>query len=412
MRENRGIVVGAIGALAVLALACVCVVGMLAVSRIKGTAAVTFRPPALPTAPSSSAPVLIATPTLQPMATPVGGEALRVVQAQEEVVNNVYQRVAPAVVNIAVVTTPQEGLGVQEGTGSGFVYDNVGHIVTNNHVVQDAQSIMVRFADGTEVPAEVVGTDPDTDLAVIKVDVDPALLHPVELADSDQLRVGQFVIVIGNPFGFQGSVTSGIISALGRLLLRESRFSLPNLIQTDAAINPGNSGGPLLDAHGRVIGVTTLIFSRTRSSAGVGMAIPSNAVRRVVPSLISTGKYEHPWLGISGTSVTPRMAKGLDLPVEHGALVERVIAGGPSDKAGLRGGNRDVELPGVSRPVRSGGDIIVAIDGQPVRRFDDLIVFLETTTVGQTVDLTVLRGGQETHVQVTLGARPSAVPPQ
>jgi len=335
-----------------------------------------------------------------------------VIQAQETVINNVYERVAPSVVNISVVSVPQDGSGVQEGSGSGFVYDTDGDIVTNNHVVQDARSIQVRFSNDLEVKAQVVGTDPDSDLAVIHVDVDPGMLHPVELADSDQLKVGQFVIAIGNPFGFERSVTTGIISALGRLLLRESRFSLPNLIQTDTAINPGNSGGPLLDAQGRVIGVTTLIFSQTRSSAGVGMAIPSNAVRRVAPALISQGNFDHPWLGIRGTTLTPALAKALDLPVKQGALVEEVIQGGPSDSAGVRGGTRDVQIDGIGRTVRAGGDVILAIDEQPVRHFDDLIVYLEKTAVGQSVDLTILRDGQETHVQIELGARPATVPKQ
>lgn len=408
MRENRGIVVGVAGALVLLLVACVCVAGFVAVSRSGGLSMLSYRLPAPST--SGNTTQAQATATARPLATPISGEALSVVQAQEAVINNVYQRVAPAVVNISVVSVPEGGLGVQEGSGSGFVYDTGGHIVTNDHVVQGARSIMVHFPDGTEVSAEVVGTDADSDIAVIKVDVDPAVLHPVELADSDQLRVGQFVIAIGNPFGFEGSVTSGIVSALGRLLLRESRYSLPNLIQTDTAINPGNSGGPLLNAEGRVIGVTTLIFSETRSNAGVGMAIPSNTVRRVVPGLIATGRFQHPWLGIVGTSVTPRLAKELDLPVDHGALVERVIGDGPADRAGLLGGTRDVQVGGVNRQILAGGDIIIAGNDQPVKQFDDLIVFLETTEVGQVVDLTILRDDQELHVPVTLGARPDAAP--
>ncbi len=408
MKDNRGIVVGVAGALVVLLVACVCVVGLVAVSRSGGLSGLNFRTPA-PSTSGGTTPAQ-ATVTSRPLATPISGEALSVVRAQEAVINNVYQRVAPAVVNISVVSVPEGGMGVQEGSGSGFVYDSDGHIVTNNHVVQGARSIMVHLPDGTEVSAEVVGTDGDSDLAVIKVDVDPSILHPVELADSDQLRVGQFVIAIGNPFGFEGSVTSGIVSALGRLLLRESRFSLPNLIQTDAAINPGNSGGPLLNAEGRVIGVTTLIFSETRSNAGVGMAIPSNTVRRVVPGLIATGRFQHPWLGVVGTSVTPGLAKELDLSVEHGALVERIIGDGPADRAGLLGGERDVQVGGSGRQIQVGGDIIIASDGRPVNQFDDLIVFLETTDVGQVVDLTILRNGQEMHVQVTLGARPDTAP--
>ncbi len=408
MKKNRGIVFGVVGAMAILLIACICIVGLVAVSRAGGPSALGFQAPGPSSAPGTLS--VMSTPTQGPLATPVQGEALSVVRAQEAVINNVYERVAPSVVNISVVSVPQDGSGVQEGSGSGFVYDTDGDIVTNNHVVQDARSIRVRFSNDLEVDAQVVGTDPDSDLAVIRVDVDPKMLHPVELADSDQLKVGQFVIAIGNPFGFERSVTTGIISALGRLLLRESHFSLPNLIQTDTAINPGNSGGPLLDAQGRVIGVTTLIFSQTRSSAGVGMAIPSNAIRRVAPALISQGNFDHPWLGIKGTTLTPALAQTLDLPVKQGALVEDVIQGGPSDSAGVLGGTRDAQFEG--RPVRAGGDVILAIDEQPVRHFDDLIVYLEKTAVGQTVDLTILRDGQETHVQIELGARPATVPQQ
>ncbi|NOZ06813.1 MAG: PDZ domain-containing protein [Chloroflexi bacterium] len=410
MKKNRGIVVGVLGAAAILLVACVCVIGLVAVSRAGGPSALSFQAPVPSSTPGTLA--IASTPTQGPLATPVQGAALSVIQAQEAVINNVYERVAPSVVNISVVSVPQDGSGLQEGSGSGFVFDTDGDIVTNNHVVQDARSIQVRFSNDLEVSAKVIGTDPDSDLAVIRVDVDPAMLHPVELADSDQLKVGQFVIAIGNPFGFERSVTTGIISALGRLLLRESRFSLPNLIQTDTAINPGNSGGPLLDARGRVIGVTTLIFSQTRSSAGVGMAIPSNAVRRVAPALISKGNFKHSWLGIRGTTLTPALAQTLDLPVKQGALVEEVISSGPSDRAGLRGGTRDVQIEGIGRTVRAGGDVILAIDEQPVRHFDDLIVYLEKTTVGQTVDLTILRDGQEVHLQVKLGARPATVPQQ
>jgi len=409
MRENRGILVGIVGAGIVLLIAFLCVAGMAVIARFGPSQLSLSNPSASAT---SESPRIAATATPRPLATPIRGDALNIVQAQEAVINNVYERVAPAVVNISVVSMPKDGTGLQEGSGSGFVYDTEGHIVTNNHVVQDAQSIRVRFSNDEETDATVVGTDPDSDLAVLKVNVDPQILHPVELADSDRLKVGQFVIAIGNPFGFERSVTTGIISALGRLLLRESRFSLPDLIQTDTAINPGSSGGPLLDAQGRVIGVTTLIFSETRSNAGVGMAIPSNSVRRVVPVLIASGRFVHPWLGIRGTSLTPQLAKSLDLSVERGALVEQVIRGGPSEAAGLQGGTRDVQIEGIRRPIRAGGDVIVAIEKQPVRHFDDLINFLETTTVGQTVDLTILRKGKQMHIQVELGGRPAKVPNQ
>jgi 2-alkenal reductase len=336
-----------------------------------------------------------------PTPTPLPDEPLAVAYAEEQLLIELYERVSPSVVHIAVMTDgPGEG-----GTGSGFVLDTEGHVVTNNHVVEDAERIIVRFADDTSAEAEVIGTDPDSDLAVIQVDVSSNLLRPVELGDSDALRVGQRAIAIGNPFGFEQTMTSGIVSALGRVVRQESGFSLPRLIQTDAAINPGNSGGPLLDSRGRVIGVNTLIFSRSGSNSGVGFAVPVNTVRRVVPSLIATGRYADPWVGITGMSVTPLLAEALDLPVEQGVLVQVVVDDGPADKAGLQDSDREVEFEGVL--LDTGGDIIVAIDDAVVQDMDDLIVYLADTQVGQTVTLTVLRDGAEQKVEVMLEERPA-----
>jgi len=336
-----------------------------------------------------------------PTPTPGPDDAFAAVFAEEQLLIDLYERVSPSVVHIAI-TTGSPGGG---GTGSGFVLDTEGHIATNNHVVEDAERIVVRFADDTTADAEVIGTDPDNDLAVIRVDVPTSLLKPVELGDSDGVRVGQRAIAIGNPFGFEQTMTSGIVSALGRVVRQESGFSLPQLIQTDAAINPGNSGGPLLDSRGRVIGVNTLIFSQSGSNSGVGFAVPVNTVRRVVPSLIATGRYADPWLGITGMSVTPFLAEALDLPVEHGVLVQAIVENGPADKAGLQESDREVELEGGL--VGSGGDIIVAMDGVVVQDMDDLIVTLADTSVGQTVRLTVLRDGEERVVAVTLEERPA-----
>jgi len=277
--------------------------------------------------------------------------------------------------------------------------------VTNNHVVESASRIEVRFADSTTAEAELVGRDPDNDLAVIKVDVPVSRLHPVELGDSDALRVGQWAIAIGNPFGFEQTMTTGIVSGLGRVVKQESGFSLPQLIQTDAAINPGNSGGPLLDSHGQVIGVTTLIYSNSGTSAGVGFAVPVETVKRVVPSLLATGGYADPWLGIQGTSITSLLAEELDLPVEQGVLVQTVVQDGPAAKAGLQGGGRQVRLD--SALLTTGGDIIVAIDDTAVQDMDDLIVYLADKSVGQRVTLTVLRDGAKRNVKVTLGERPA-----
>jgi S1-C subfamily serine protease len=320
------------------------------------------------------------------------------VDQEEQLLIDLYERISPSVVHIAVTT------GMAGGTGSGFVLDQEGHIVTNNHVVEGAQRIVVGLADGTTAEAELVGADADSDLAVIRVELPADRLRPVELGDSRVLRVGQRAIAIGNPFGFEQTMTTGIISALGRVLRQDSGFSLPELIQTDAAINPGNSGGPLLDSEGRVIGVTTLIYSESGTSSGVGFAVPVETVKRVVPALIETGAYADPWLGIEGTSLSPILAEELGLPVTEGVLVQNVVQGGPAAVGGLRGSTEFATLEGAR--IGRNGDIITAIDGVPVGEMDDLIVYLADRQVGQTVVLTVLRGGGERTVEVTVAERP------
>lgn len=343
-------------------------------------------------------------PTQPPLAvataTPLPQREYEALELEERLLVNLFQRVAPSVVHIRVTTA------TGSGSGSGFFYDHEGHIVTNNHVVEDAETIRVALADGTTVPAEVVGTDPDADLAVIVVDAPAELVVPAELGDSSQVQVGQWAIAIGNPFGLERTVTRGIVSALGRVFPQESGFSIANLIQTDAAINPGNSGGPLLDLRGRVIGVNTMIVSETGASAGLGFAIPVNIVKKVVPALIKDGYYAHPWLGIRGYTITPELVEALNLPVERGALVGEVTPGGPADKAGLRGGRRTVRIPGYVEPVQAGGDIIVAIDGTRVTGMDSLISYLDFTEAGQVVVLDVIRGTQRLSIEVTLGRRP------
>lgn len=333
-------------------------------------------------------------------ATPLPQREYEALELEERLLVNLFQRVAPSVVHIRVTTA------TGSGSGSGFFYDHEGHIVTNNHVVEDAETIRVALADGTTVPAEVVGTDPDADLAIIVVDAPAELVVPAELGDSSQVQVGQWAIAIGNPFGLERTVTRGIVSALGRVFPQESGFSIANLIQTDAAINPGNSGGPLLDLRGRVIGVNTMIVSETGASAGLGFAIPVNIVKKVVPALIKDGYYAHPWLGIRGYTITPELVEALNLPVERGALVGEVTPGGPADKAGLRGGRRTVRIPGYVEPVQAGGDIIVAIDGTRVTGMDSLISYLDFTEAGQVVVLDVIRGTQRLSIEVTLGRRP------
>ncbi len=371
----------------------------------------TSGPAGTPPVSTSTPPVLVvvATPT------PLPEEIVLEADAEEQLIINLYARVSPSVVNINVIG---EGLSYPEvpglpeeffrrGLGSGFVIDTEGHIVTNNHVVEGARRIQVRFSDDTEAEAEIVGADPHTDLAVLKVDAPAALLHPVELGESDTVRVGQRAIAIGNPFGFERTVTIGIISAVGRVLRQSSGFSLPNLIQTDAAINPGNSGGPLLDSRGRVIGVNTIIFTRSGSSSGVGFAVPVNTVKRVVPELIKSGHFAHPWLGIRGYSINAELAEALDLPVSSGVLVAEVIKEGPSARAGLRGGKREVLVEGFIEPISSGGDIIIAINGTEIRGMDELITYLESTVVGQEVELTIIRDGDEKHLTVKLEERPN-----
>lgn len=295
-----------------------------------------------------------------------------------------------------------------ERLGSGFVYDANGRIITNNHVVEGTSKISVTFLDGTVYRADIVGADPYTDLAVIRVDAPKAKLVPLPLGDSSKLEVGQQVAAIGNPFGLSGSMTTGIISQLGRLLpLQEvGGFSIPDVIQTDAAINPGNSGGPLLDLRGEVVGVNSAITSATGEFAGVGFAIPSNTVKKIVPVLIRDGTYRHPWLGVSGTDLVPEIAEALDLKETKGFLVIDVVADSPADKFGIRGGSEQVTLDG--RQIRLGGDVIVAIDDTPVRKIDDILVYIQREkSVGDEAILSIIRDDAPMRITVVLGERPS-----
>jgi S1-C subfamily serine protease len=335
--------------------------------------------------------------------------------SEETLLENLYLRVNPAVVNITI-SGGSDSQPTELGSGSGFVIDKKGHIVTNHHVVVDATELDVTFSDGRVATAQVVGSDPYSDLAVIRVDVPESWLAPVELGDSDVVKVGQHVVAIGNPFGLQGSMTLGIVSALGRTLTADQQnpevpgaFQNPQIIQTDAAINPGNSGGPLLDVRGRVIGVNVAIRtdSGVRANSGVGFAIPVNAVKRVAPQLIETGSVSYPYLGVTVDDrfSTAELAAALQLPVDHGVLISAVTPDGPADQAGLRGGDQETRVRGV--PVQTGGDIIIAMDGNSLRDFDAMITYLvNNTKVGQVVTLTILRDGKEQQVQVKLGERP------
>ena len=331
-----------------------------------------------------------------------------------------YAALSPGVVAILTysdVGTPHDGQ-IPTGQGTGFVIDTEGHILTNHHVIDGAKEIEVDFPQGMKAWAELLGQDPDSDLAVLKVDLPALQLVPLPLGDSDLVRVGDPVAAIGNPFGLAGTMTVGIVSALERTLDSErqapggSAFSAGDIIQTDAAINPGNSGGPLLDQHGQVIGVNRAIrtenftVSGDAANSGVGFAIPINIVKRVVPLLIQEGSYRYPYLGISSLSSerwTLPILEQLDLPPDaSGAYVTCVAPGGPAEKAGLIGaGSCD------SEGLTSGGDLLVAIDGQAIVDFNDLLSYLvEHTAVGQEVTVSVLRDGKEVDLPVTIGPRP------
>jgi 2-alkenal reductase len=321
----------------------------------------------------------------------------------ENLLVDLYQRVNPSVVHILVYTNRNDALPL--GSGSGFVFDTSGRIVTNNHVVEDGNDFEVVFSDSSRRWAEVIGTDVDSDLAVIQVESLPANIFPVTLGNSDQLRVGQFVIAIGNPFGEQGSMSLGIISGLGRSLESQrqldnsgGRYSLPQVIQTDAPINPGNSGGPLLNLAGEVVGVNSAIRTTTGVNSGVGFSIPVNAVRRVIPKLIEEGQYIYAYMGVQIQSLNLNLQDRLGLPRPSGAYVTGITPDGPAEDAGL--------IPAQGDDGR-GGDLIVAIDGQQVQDTEQLISYLVfNADVGQTVELTVLRDGETISVPLTLGARP------
>jgi 2-alkenal reductase len=359
--------------------------------------------------------------TLAPTPTLLPPEIISAAKAEEELLVNLYQRVRLAVVSIEVTTAQQEEDPSQPGVptpfdaagqGAGFVYDAAGHIVTNGHVIEDATGVEVIFADGTRLPATIIGTDPDSDLAVLKIETDPASLLPVEWASSENVQIGQRAIAIGNPFGLDGTLTVGTVSSLNRSLRSLNPvFRIPEIIQTDAAINPANSGGPLFNSDGQVIGVTNAIVPRQvgiseRSFLGVGFAIPSSLARRVIPSLIENGFYAHPYIGISGDTITPEIAAAMNLDSTRGVLVVEVRPNSPASRANLRGGNQ--EFTNRNRSLTMiGGDVVIAIEDETVNDFEDLISFLgRRGVVGETVTVTVIRQGQEMQVELTLEARP------
>jgi S1-C subfamily serine protease len=360
-------------------------------------------------APSPTSTTVPATPTSAP--TPVRAYEAPANELEAQIAS-VYDRYAPAVVNITSRTYAYDYFMraiPQDGTGSGFVYDAQGHIVTNYHVVANADAVSVTLADGEVYQAEIVGTDPSTDLAVLRIDA-PHLPAPVPMGDSERLRVGQFVVAIGNPFGLERTLTVGVISSLGRVIESPDGRFIGEAIQTDAAVNPGNSGGPLLNLRGEVIGVNSQIISPSQASAGIGFAVSANTVQRVVPALISDGRYPHPWLGVEILDLSPGLAQvlrraGVELTVEQGVLVVEAVRGGPAATAGVRGGQRVVSIGNVRLPV--GGDIIIALNGEPITSLQDLNVYLESETrVGDTVTATIVRDGQEIDLEITLTERP------
>jgi len=299
----------------------------------------------------------------------------------------------------------------QEGLGSGFVIDKDGHVVTNNHVVQGADEVSVSFTNRDRVRAKVVGVDPATDLAVLKIDVGSRALTPLPLGNSSSVRVGAPVVAIGNPFGLQRTVTAGIVSALGRPLSEPGGVRLDGLIQTDAALNSGNSGGPLLDAAGRVIGVNTAILtgnSTERGNVGIGFAVPVDTVKEVAGDLIDHGSVDRPYIGVTVLPIDAQLSQLFRLPVRRGLLVQEVTAGSPARAAGLQGGTTRVVVAGESYVL--GGDVIVAVDGAPVASLDGLRGALEAHKPGDTVTLRVRRGGDERDIDVKLGRQPTTSP--
>lgn len=373
-----------------------------------GNVSVGTSAPTKVTTPTRAAPTATPAPVaVAPTAAPPSAASPAGFDSSDQLYIDLYKRVSSAIVFIRIYNSAGRSLG----SGSGFVIDTKGIIVTNNHVVRGAADIEVAFTSGLKTRGKVLGTDATADIAVIKVEVPAEQLTIVPLGESDKVQVGQRVIAIGNPFGLRSSMSLGIISGLGRTLQGDSQttagasFSAPDIIQTDAAVNPGNSGGPLLNLKGEVIGVNKAIVSQTGENSGVGFAVSANTVKKIVPSLISEGKYVYPYLGVTSTEdLSLKEVELLNLPRTTGVYVTSVVAGGPADKAGLKAGSRTTNTQGVL----AGGDLVIAIDGIEVKTFSELMSYLvNKTSVGQTVKLTLLRDGKQMDLSVTLTARPN-----
>ena len=361
-----------------------------------------------------------ATPVDYPAPESVNTAAGQMLAAFEEALNRIYVSAVPSVVYIRVPSAAASAFqgvpGIPDdllwSAGSGFVWDDEGHIVTNHHVVEDAigqpGSVTVVFSDSSQAKGTVIGSDPHSDLAVIKLEDGDWSLVPATLGDSSSVRVGQLTVAIGAPFGQEFTMTSGIVSAVGRNISGQGQFTIPEVIQTDSAINPGNSGGPLLDRHGRVIGINTQIISRTGSFSGVGMAVPVDIAKRVIPPLISEGEFDYPWLGVSIAPVETAYAEEVGLPTDtRGALIITVVDGSPADKAGLLGSESTVEIDGIE--FRAGGDIVVSIGEHAISNPSELIAHLTYHNgPGERIILGILRDGQPKDLEVTLGRRPQS----
>jgi S1-C subfamily serine protease len=361
-----------------------------------------------------------ATTVAAPLATPTASKS----GSGSDAINQIYRHDGPGVAFVQAEVPAKrsaspfgafggeetETEGASTATGSGFVIDTAGHILTNNHVVAGASAIQVKLgASSTTYNATVVGADPATDLALLKVNAPSDQLHPLALGDSSKIEVGDPVVAIGNPFGLDRTVTSGIVSALQRQIQAPNGFSISNVIQTDAAINPGNSGGPLIDATGNVVGINSQIETGGSGggNVGIGFAIPINTARSEIGQLETSGKVQHAFLGITGTSVTPDLARAVNLPVKEGVLVQEVVKNGPADKAGIKGGNTAATIDGANFSL--GGDIITKINGKTISSMDEVVNIINTAKPGESLQVTVLRDGSTKTLTVTLGDRPASV---
>ena len=318
----------------------------------------------------------------------------------------IFEQSEDSVVRVNIDKEEIEGLS-SNGLGSGFVYDISGHIITNHHVIDDAEKIVISFSDEHTFNAELIGSDPFTDIAVLKIDAKTYPLHPLTLGDSSKIRVGEGIAAIGNPFGLSGSMSAGIISQIGRVLPSQgSDFSIPDVIQTDAAINPGNSGGPLINMKGEVVGINTAIQSFTGEFAGVGFAIPSDTAKKIIPVLIEYGEYDHPWIGIIGRDIDPDFAEVLEIGETRGVFIESVVEGSPAFKAGLLEPTGTIEVDG--REFSTGGDIILKIDEKEIKKIHEILIHLQREkVVGDQLEIGVLRDGNMTSITLILEERPN-----